>query len=187
MLRCSKIDPNSQFCKTDWNCSAGMWRNLNFFENRQKSPEPPSFFWLLWATTESLDSVSEGEQRGRGGQNQAGREFGGMVVTHFEGNLEPINLGNFLRHGSERHGGSVWLAARHTFVSASSLWCSQSPRTRSSCCFKLSCPEKKESREKKLCRPIGADGWEGSWDFHGSPPLKSLIVFTRSHGSGRDA
>lgn len=48
-------------------------------------------------------------------------------------------------------------------------------------------PKKKESREKKLCRPIGADGWEGSWDFHGSPPLKSLIVFTRSHGSGRDA
>lgn len=46
---------------------------------------------------------------------------------------------------------------------------------------------KRGRKKKKLYRPIGADGWEGNCDFHGSPPLKSQIVFTRSRGSGQDA
>lgn len=78
---------------------------------------------------------------------------------------------------SKRHNGSIWLAVKHTFVSASSRWLDQSFKIHSSCCLKLSCP-------KTVFLTNQWVRWVGSWKFHGSLPLKSQIqVAVVSHAA----
>lgn len=78
---------------------------------------------------------------------------------------------------SKRHKGLIWLAVRHTFVSASPHWLDQSFKIRSSCCLKLSCPKKVLWTNQRV-------RWVGSCTFHGSLPWKSQIqVAVDSHAA----